>query len=219
MSKSGAVDEILANLPHGTIEAVNADQTNHSENKMSREDLVKNHLLAMEELDHQGGIYIPVQAALPTPYIPSLLPCQGLKQVYVRDLRPNTHHHGVYVLLRAITPPLRMAATILIVEDGTGDVVKLQLYKLGEDILSAVDVIPEGRVCIIKEPWYKMMVDGGYGIRVDHVSDVLWLPKADERMPLKWRPRSASIEMTATEMKNNGNDASKMGKLLEAIEW
>ena len=112
-----------------------------------------------------------------------------------------------------------MATVISIVEDEIGDVVKLQLYKLDEDIQSAVGVIPEGRVCIIKEPWYKMMADGGYGIRVDHVSDVLWLPKADERMPLKWRPRSENIDMSATEMKNNGNAALKMGKLLEAIEW
>ena len=112
-----------------------------------------------------------------------------------------------------------MAAVISIVEDETGDVAKLQLYKLDEDIQSAVGVIPEGRVCIIKEPWCKMMADGGYGIRVDHVSDVLWLSKADKRMPLKWRTRSKDFDMTATEMKHNGNDALKMGKLLEAIEW
>ena len=63
------------------------------------------------------------------------------------------------------------------------------------------------------------MADGGYGIRVDHVSDVLWLPKADERMSLEWRPRLENIDMTATEMKNNSNDALKMGKLIKTIEW
>ena len=104
-------------------------------------------------------------------------------------------------------------------EDEVGDAVKLQLYKLDEDVQSAVSVIPEGKVCIIKEPWYQMMADGGCGIRVDHVNDILWLPKADERMPLKWRLRSQNINMTATEMKNNGNDALKLGKAHEAIEW
>ena len=45
-----------------------------------------------------------------------------------------------------------MAAVSSIVEDEIGDVVKLQLYRLDEDIQSAVGIIPGGRVFVIKEP-------------------------------------------------------------------
>lgn len=62
------------------------------------------------------------------------------------------------------------------------------------------------------------MTNGGYGIRVDHISDVTWLPKADKRMPLKWRSQPNDIGMTSTQLKDNGNDALKVGKLFEAIE-
>lgn len=186
---------------------------------MSREDLVKNHSLLIEAMEHQGLAYLPPQAALPNPYRLSVSPLRGLKQVYLKDLWPNTQHVGVYVLLRAITQPLRRSTVISVMEDEFGDTVKLQLYKLDEDNQQAASVIPEGKVCIIKEPWCRIMAGGGYGIQVDHISDILWLSKADERMPAKWRSRSRNMDLTATEMKENGNDALKMGKTHEAIEW
>lgn len=173
----------------------------------------------METHDIQDEGCDSIQAELPTPYLPSVAPFQGLKKVYLNDLRPYSHHRGVFILLRAITPPLRMAAIVSVVEDEVGDAVTLHLCQHNEDIQPAIGVIPEGRVCIVKEPWYRFMADGSYGIQVDHVSDVMWLPKADGRMPLKWRPQSDNIAMTAAQMKNNGNDALKMGKLFEAIGW
>ncbi|KAL9067453.1 MAG: hypothetical protein Q9161_006885 [Pseudevernia consocians] len=86
----------------------------------------------------------------------------------------------------------------------------LQLHREDEDI----QPVFEERVCIIKESWYIMITNGCYGIRVDHVSDVTWLPKADGRMALEWRPQSDGIAITATQLKDNGNDARKMGKQL-----
>ena len=39
----------------------------------------------------------------------------------------------------------------------------------------AEDVAQTGGVCIVKEPYIKTMSDGEYGVRVDHVTDILWL--------------------------------------------
>ncbi len=220
MSKYTAVDENPVNLPKGlrwTTETDNADQAVTFGNKLSRDNLVKNHMrrcLAMETLDIQGGLYDSVHPGFANPYLPSVAPFQELQLVYLNELRPYFHHRGVYVLLRAITPSLRMAATLSIFEDETGDAVMVQISHQDEDI----QPVSEGRVCIIKEPWYKPMIDGGYGIRVDHISDVTWLPKADKRMSLKWRSQPNDHGMTSTQLKDNDNDALKAGKLFDAIE-
>ena len=185
--------------------------------KGSRDDLVAHHM--MLNLHLQGRTYFSFPAGLPNPYPPSVAPLQELKQLYLNDLRPNTHHRGGYLLLRAITPPLRKASVDSILEDEVGDAVLFQLYQQDEDIQPAVEVIPEGRVCIVKEPWYKTMTDGKHVLRADHLSDIMWLTKADGRMPLKWRPQTNKNNKTATQLKDKGNDALKMGKPLEAIEW
>lgn len=224
MSKERATDEALANLLeelHGTFDANSADQSEMLKNKRPRDEIVENHMMryrAMETSGIQSGGYFSMQAGLPTPYLPCVVSFKELKQLYINDLRPSSHHRGGYVMLRAVTPPLRMSAIISILEDEIGDAVSFQLYQQDEKIQPAVEDIPQGRVCIIKEPWYKPMTDGSYGIRADHVSDVMLLPEADGKIPLKWRPQTDDVAMTATQLKETGNDALKVGKLLEAIE-
>ena len=129
--------------------------------------------------------------------------------MHLNNLRPESDRHGLY-LLRAILPPLGIAGTLSILESELGDAVMLQIHREDEDI----QPVFEERVCIIKESWYIMITNGCYGMRVDHVSDVTWLPKADGRMALEWRPQSDGIAIMATQLKDNGNDARKMGKQL-----
>jgi len=72
-------------------------------------------------------------------------------------------------------------------------------------------------VCIVKEPYFKVMNDGGYGLRVDHVSDILWLALNDDRVPLAWQPRVSELK-DAEKLKEDGNAALKAGKLHKAVE-
>ncbi|PGH18369.1 hypothetical protein AJ79_00435 [Helicocarpus griseus UAMH5409] len=69
-----------------------------------------------------------------------------------------------------------------IVEDEMEDVLCLQLYHQDVDRAND-DILPQGTVFIIKEPYLKLMADGNYGIRVDHLSDIVYLPVGDHRFP------------------------------------
>ena len=65
-------------------------------------------------------------------------------------------------------------------------------------------------ICLIKEPYFKVMNDGDYGLRVDHVSDFIWLGYDNERIPSQWQPRLTTIQ-TASTLKEEGNAAIKAG--------
>ena len=163
-----------------------------------------------------GGIYNTIPPCISTLYFPSVASLQELKQLYVIDLRRDSHHRGRYVVLKIVDSSKRLAAvTELLLEDEIGNTVRVQLCYLGEDLQPAVGDVPASMVCIIKEPWYTMMSDRNYGLRVDHISDVIWLSMAHDRMPPEWRPR---FPKTAIQLKDSGNDALKRGKLLLAIE-
>lgn len=57
----------------------------------------------------------------------------------------------------------------------------------------------------------------GYGVRVDHVNDIVWLPTDDDRIPKRWRPKLSEIK-EANVLKQEGNAAMKKGKTREAAE-
>ena len=73
-------------------------------------------------------------------------------------------------------------------------------------------------VCIVKEPYFKTMSDGCYGLRVDHISDIIWLSPDDERIPLNWRSQVTELEKDAEDLKVTGNGALKVGKVHQAVE-
>lgn len=147
---------------------------------------------------------------LPPHYLPSSAPLKDLEKMLIKDLQLETHHRGYYVLLRVVTRPVRMTAILTLVEDETDDVVMLQLYQQeGEDIRPALDIVREGTVCIIKEPYFKTMSSGGYGLRVDHVSDLIWLSENSDQLPECWLPRIISLDKTADDWKQEGNAAFK----------
>ena len=173
----------------------------------------------METPGIQGGVHNSVQAGPSTPLLQPVPPLPDFKQLYINDLRPDSRHRGAYVLLKLTTPPIRMTTFIhLPREDEIGDTVSVQLHHQGRDLQAAVDELSVGSVCIIKEPWFKMKTDGSYGLRVDHVGNVLWLPKADGRMPLKWRPQPHGTAKMAMQLTDSGNDALRVGNLGAAIE-
>jgi chemotaxis signal transduction protein len=71
----------------------------------------------------------------------------------------------------------------------TEECVLLQLYgREHENDRPVNEILSEGMVIVVKEPYFKVNSEGGYGMRVDHVSDILWLSETDGRDPAKFGP-------------------------------
>lgn len=61
--------------------------------------------------------------------------------------------------------------------------------------------------------------NGGYGLGVDHVSDIIRLPEYDERVPAAWRPDPSELPLSADSWKVKGNDHFQRHKYYHAIDW
>jgi len=149
-------------------------------------------------------------------YLPSAIPSKSLRRISIRDLRLETHHRGSYLLVRTVTPPSKMTGIMTVVEDEDHSVEFLQIYNLDEE-QDFRDIIPMNKICLIKEPYYKMTADGGFALRVDHVSDLLFPNCLDNRIPLKWRDLKVK-DWTAEDWRNKGNTAVRTGNFIEARE-
>ncbi|KAI9767247.1 MAG: hypothetical protein M1840_005847 [Geoglossum simile] len=155
---------------------------------------------------------------IPPAYIPCNTPMTQLRRVAIKDLQLETHHRGTYLPLRSITPPNLMTAIMAIMEDENGDTVMLQLYQQeDEDTRAAADIVDVGTLLLVKEPYFKVMGDGEYGLRVDHLSDVIHLERDDARTPEAWQPRLIEIERSAELLKIKGNLAMNEGRHWDAI--
>jgi hypothetical protein len=141
-----------------------------------------------------------------------------LRCVAIKDLQLETHHRGTYLLLRSITPPSRMTAIMALMEDENGDVIMLQLYQQeDEDTRAAADIVDVGTLLLVKEPYFKVMGHGKYGLRVDHLSDIIHLERDDARIPDVWQPRLVEIERSTESLKIKGNLAMQEGRYWDAI--
>ncbi|KAJ5812101.1 TPR domain protein [Penicillium riverlandense] len=157
--------------------------------KQSREELIMEFMrrqMANKNMTFDRDEFAIRSSFLPPTYVPSIAPFRELNKVMIKDLVLETHHRGSYLLLRTVTPPDTMTAILAIVEDEEGKVLVLQLYNQ-DSTRAAEDILDEGAVLIVKEPYLKVMADGGYGIRVDHLSDVKFVPGHDELVAPSWR--------------------------------
>ncbi|KAH7399189.1 hypothetical protein DE146DRAFT_783222 [Phaeosphaeria sp. MPI-PUGE-AT-0046c] len=150
-------------------------------------------------------------AFIPPPYHPCITPVGQLQPITVNQLRLETHHRGTYLLLRAIAPPKRMTGVMVLAEDIKDDTVLLQLYNQEEEAVRKItDFVDVGTVLLVKEPYYKITASGDYGLRADHLSDVVRLNNSDALVPRKWMPRLFEINDSAEPLKARGDVA--MGK-------
>jgi hypothetical protein len=166
--------------------------------------------------DHEKETSFIKSSLVPPPYPPCTVPLSDLKKTMIDDLLLETHHRGTYLLVRSVTPQDRMTAVMAIVEDEKGDVLMVQLYHQ-ED--GAEDILVEGTVLILKEPFLKTMSDGNYGLRVDHLSDVVFLSADDGRIPSSWRRGSAEQSGASLAWKAKGNNHFGKSAYRSAIEW
>ena len=75
------------------------------------------------------------------------------------------------------------------------------------------------QVFVVKEPYFTSINDGGYALRVDHVSDIAEMSIRNEDFPVKWAPDAGEVGRSALSWKDEGNDAVREHNWLEAIEW
>jgi hypothetical protein len=155
---------------------------------------------------------------VPPPYPPCIQPFSALAKVMIDDLLLETHHRGKYLVLRTVTPQNRLTGVMAIVEDERGDVLLLQLYHQ-EETGAAEDILVEGMVVIVKEPYLKVTSHGGYGLRVDHIYDIEFLAGHDERIPVSWCRAREEKGFTAATWKEKGNDCFSAGQYRGANEW
>lgn len=156
---------------------------------------------------------------LPPPYLPSVAPFRALKKMPLKDLQLETHHRGRYLLLRVVTPPRILTGIVVIMDDEANQVVAVRLYQQEEESYRPARVrIKKNTACIIKEPYFKVMDNGDYGLRIDHVSDLIWLSDTDDRVPLHWRPHISKRDRMADKWKSEGDAAVKSGNFFEAAK-
>ncbi|OKO90643.1 hypothetical protein PENSUB_13360 [Penicillium subrubescens] len=155
---------------------------------------------------------------LPPAYTPCVTPFSKLEKVMMKSLFLETHHRGRYLLLRTVTPIDISTAVMAIVEDEDGSVLMIQLYNQEQELLGAQS-LREGTVLAVKEPYVKVMADGDYGIRVDHLSDVRFIPEFDDLVPLSWRKRITQADESAPFWKEKGNENFTRGDYKSAVQW
>lgn len=155
----------------------------------------------------------------PLIYPPCLAPLQGLKKVMVKDLLLETHHRGSYILVRSITQTEKTAAVVAIVEDEQKDAIPLQM--LNEKLRCQDGSVDKGQILLVKEPYLTLIPDAEYGVRVDHVSDIMFIPKFDKMVPSAWRerlPEDETSQWMAGDWLSMGNEYLNRGKFYSATE-
>jgi len=111
-----------------------------------------------------------------------------------------------------------MNAIMAIMEDEEKDAIMVQLYYQEKDFeRRAEDILPEGAILIVKEPYLKLMADGDYGIRVDHISDVVRLTRYDERIPSCWKQKNVEA-ISPSALRIEGNNCFGERRYHAAIE-
>lgn len=164
----------------------------------------------------RGQRHMIATSQVPSPYLPCTLPLCDLTPIGISDMLLETHHRGRVAFLRVLTPPSLITALMVIVQDERGTAVLLQLYhQPKQQVVPASEILWEGRVCAVKEPFFKCATDGTYSVRVDHVSDIVWLEESDERVPQKWRKPAMALSGSKF-IREKGNEAIKCGKWAEA---
>ncbi len=143
----------------------------------------------IEDDDAASDTTVPV-TVLALPYAPCVLPYAALQKTCFRDLLLKTHHRGKYVLVRVVAPPPKDDWIGSVVEDEAGDAMPLYLFKqlTGDASLDREEMIlPLGRVLVIREPYVNLESEYLFGIRIHHVSDIVWLVADDRAIPERWR--------------------------------
>ncbi|PVH83807.1 SET domain-containing protein [Cadophora sp. DSE1049] len=205
------------------LEAARAREGERPTDRPSRNALARDHMIQYQHfmaLKNSGSKDVQMRASIVgDPYLPSTVSVKDLKKTMIDQLTLETHHRGSYLLLRLFVPPVRLTGIISLAEDEAGDALTFSLYQQeSEDVRLAADILKKDSVLLLKEPYFKCVGDGGYGLRVDHPTDIVWLSNHDPLIPSAWRPAKVDSAKSGAEWKQKGNDEVKEGKFREAVK-
>ncbi|KAL4965471.1 uncharacterized protein BDV14DRAFT_199875 [Aspergillus stella-maris] len=152
----------------------------------------------------------------PQPYPPCTKPIADLKRVTLRDCALKTRHNDSYLVLRAIYS-VASGRVLVNAEDQDGDLVVL--YVSGQEEVLVINAeLRGGTVMVIKQPCVGVVRGRARAIRVDHVSDVVFLPLYDEHVPACWRSSTSIPGVSVNSWKEEGNLYFRQKRYREAIE-
>lgn len=136
--------------------------------------------------------------------------------MHISDLLIETRDSGAVLLLRAVTTPYVWSSTVTVAEDETGDVVRLTVCNLEDNVIDPIVI--QGSLLAIKQPCWSQLVDGGYHVRVDHPSDMVILKPEDDIVPETWRENNSSASKTPSQWKKEGDMMFLKKKFRQALE-
>jgi hypothetical protein len=153
------------------------------------------------------------------PFPPCVKPLAELQKIMLSELLLETRHQDRYALLRSVSPSDKMSGINTVVEDESGKMMTLIMFNLLANTPADINqVIREGMVFAIKNPYLQLQRNGDHTLRIDQVSDYMELPIHDERVPVAWRKVPADEE-TGASWKAKGNDYFKASRFGDAIDW
>lgn len=100
-------------------------------------------------------------------FYPSVEPLAKLSPICLRDLKLEAHHRGSTPVSRSYSDPFRTPAGQIAIEDEHGHVDYLAVLTL-TPATPIENVLPKNGIMIVKERYYKLSVDGGAVIQVNH---------------------------------------------------
>jgi hypothetical protein len=139
-------------------------------------------------------------------------------QIMLRDLSMETHHYGTMLVLRAVSVSAMHSSmqTCVAVEDEAGDHELLTIHDFAVTSHPS-KVIQNGTFFVVKEPFFRTILDEACVLCIDHPSDILFLDADDPVLPPAWK--LSDIEISATEWKRAGNLALRSEDPIEAERW
>lgn len=152
----------------------------------------------------------------------------SFQQIFVSSLKEEEHHRGSVLVVRRIGPVAQTWARLLAaLEDEKGNAIVLTFYHQKHNV-SAEEFMPEGAVLAIKEPYLHLdcvhvsstdneAANVRYVVRVDHPSDLIFLPFSDPLVPSKFSPET--ILSTGAAWKDAGNSSFVNKRFLDASRW
>ncbi|KAK4129149.1 hypothetical protein N657DRAFT_586828 [Parathielavia appendiculata] len=173
--------------------------------RLTKEELVKTHSTHLKKQDSSPNTPRPVkQPIMSEAYPASTKSIRELDIIPLTELRPETHHWGKAIIVKAASQPFLGAGAVSIVEDEFGNADKLAIYNQADS--SILSGVPEGCVVAVKEPYYKNNgADEDFMICVDHPSDVILLRFTDPIIPEPLR--LGPLLQTAEDWKNAADRA------------
>ncbi|KAM3514258.1 hypothetical protein MY11210_002147 [Beauveria gryllotalpidicola] len=159
-----------------------------------------------------------VAELLPVPYPPCVLSSDELEPISISDMRCLTHHRGHKILLRVCTEAHRVPSLSVVVEDEQEHAIVLRLENQpDEKTIPSRQYLSKSTVLLLKEPFLQVNKYGReFTLRVDHVSDLVWLHGEDKRIPIAWRRRISETDSVKARLR--GNDFFNKNELGNALQ-